>query len=74
MVCTSEDANKWCNELLDCIDKKSLADLNTYKYINKNIKDGSNYESYESDEEDISINLNLNKFILLLEIIFLFLI
>ena len=74
MVCTSEDANKWCNELLDCIDKRSLADLNTYKYINRNIKDGSNYENYENDEEDISINLNLNKFILLLEIIFVFLI
>ena len=75
MVCTSEDVNKWCNELLDCIDKKSLADLNTYKYVNRNIKDGSDYDSYESEEkEDISINLNLNKFILLLEIIFLFLI
>ena len=29
MVCTSEI---WCNELFDCIDKKSLSDLDTYTY------------------------------------------
>ena len=24
----------WCNELFDCIDKKSIADGNTYDYNN----------------------------------------
>ena len=31
LVCTSEI---WCNELFDCIDKKSVADGNTYDYNN----------------------------------------
>ena len=29
MVCTSEI---WCNEMFDCIDKKSVTDYSTYNY------------------------------------------
>ena len=37
MVCTSET---WCNEMFECIDKKSVTDYNTYK----------NYPTKSNDE------------------------
>ena len=65
-ICTSKI---WCNELFECIDKKSEADLNTYKYINDEIDIGLDYpinmNEFDDDENKGSfIILNINIFIL----------
>jgi hypothetical protein len=65
-ICTSKI---WCNELFECIDKKSEADLNTYKYINDEIDIGINYpidmNEFDDDENKGSFFiLNINIFIL----------
>ena len=51
IICTSEI---WCNELFDCIDKKSISDLNTYYYMNY----PENEEEDKKDNKSISIELN----------------
>ena len=72
-ICTSK---KWCNELFECIDKKSEADLSTYKYINDEIDIVTDYPNnlndFEDDEDKGSfISLNINIFILETIILFL---
>ena len=56
IICTSDI---WCNDLFDCIDKNSLADLNTYDY-NKRANNGV-------------INLTLNMFSIILKMIVIYL-
>ena len=51
LICTSKI---WCNELFDCINKKSEADLETYDY------DKFVIENEDSDENNKSLNLKLN--------------
>ena len=51
LICTSKI---WCNELFDCINKKSEADLETYDY------DKFAIENENSDENIKSLNLKLN--------------
>ena len=61
MVCTSD---VWCNDIFDCIDKHSVADLNSYDYIsNKNdllkrdnnnllVNDINEFENKEDNKEN----------------------
>ena len=67
LVCTSQT---WCNDIFDCIDKKSQADLNTYDYISNKTKlqnkdaenlliDDSILILEEEKNSIISFNLNL---------------
>ena len=69
MVCTTDI---WCNDMFDCISKKSTADLNTYEYLtnkqallkrdqeNSQIDDSNNF--IDEDVEENKINkLNLKK-------------
>ena len=52
LVCTS---SIWCNEMFDCINKKSTANLNSYDYI-------SNKEALkERDKKNLNVNDNVNK-------------
>ena len=60
ILCTSKI---WCNELLDCIDKMSVADLETFDY--------DNYIEEEEDNNNID-NLKINIFIFLFIILNLF--
>jgi len=71
LVCTSQT---WCNDIFDCIDKKSQADLNTYDYISNKtklqIKDAQNLFIDDSilvleEESNSIISFNLNLIILL---------
>ena len=71
LVCTSQT---WCNDIFDCIDKKSQADLNTYDYISNKtklqIKDAENLLVDDSilvleEESNSIISFNLNLIILL---------
>ena len=67
LVCTSE---VWCNELFDCINKKSKSVRDTYD--NDVIKLIEVNEEYEEDEEDKSnnyINYGLNYYIMIFTII-----
>jgi len=72
-ICTSKT---WCNEIFECIDKKSEADLSTYKYINSEIDIGCDYpinmNEYE-DDEDVGNFISLNIYIFILETIILYL-
>jgi len=70
LVCTSK---VWCNDIFDCIDKKSEADLSTYDYISNKLelqkREAKNLLIDDSLilEEKSSINsLNLNLIILLI--------
>ena len=63
IICTSKT---WCNELFDCIDKKSLADFDTYDYYNYGSNEIRNYyyEKYiekKDDSNDDSNDDNNNK-------------
>ena len=72
-ICTSKT---WCNELFECIDKKSEADLSTYKYINDEIDIGVDYPinlNELEDDEDIGSFISLNIYIFILETIILYL-
>ena len=72
-ICTSKT---WCNELFECIDKKSEADLSTYKYINHEIDIGVDYPinlNELEDDEDIGSFISLNIYIFILETIILYL-
>ena len=71
LVCTSQT---WCNDIFDCIDKNSQADLNTYDYISNKtklqIKDAQNLLIDDSilvleEESNSIISFNLNLIILL---------
>ena len=70
LICTSQT---WCNDIFDCIDKKSQADLYTYDYnFNKTKlqeKDAVNLLIDDSililEEKSSIISLNLNLIILL---------
>ena len=62
LVCTSET---WCNEMFDCIDKKSLADPDTFIFkISQN-----NGFNEAGNKEDYSLHLEFKIFIYLIEII-----
>ena len=65
IICTS---TIWCNELFDCINKKSLSDLDTYVYKNysKNF-----YDKYYSDKTDKDSIITFNLFIFYLSLLFL---
>jgi len=70
LICTSQT---WCNDIFDCIDKKSQADLYTYDYISNKTKlqekDAVNLLIDDSililEEKSSIISLNLNLIILL---------
>ena len=70
LVCTSQT---WCNDIFDCIDKKSQADLYTYDYISNKTKlqnkDAANLLVDDSifilEEKSSIISFNLNLIILL---------
>ena len=64
-ICTSRT---WCNELFECIDKKSEADLYTYKYIN-----GEAMDEIDDDYKDIANFISLNIYISILTIMLYFL-
>ena len=70
IICTSEI---WCNELFDCIDKKSVADLNTFYYENYSEDTDDTEDEKKNKSPNISITLGLNKFIFILEFLILFL-
>ena len=65
LVCTSKN---WCNELFDCIDKKSEADLDTYN--NKEITLTGEVKEEESNKKSNNNNkytyLSLNGFYIIL--------
>ena len=74
LICTSDI---WCNELFDCIDKKSLSDLTTYDYKynnkNKNLTNiGNDNGPYDDFRQYINHKYNnayyfkTNKFILII--------
>ena len=52
LVCTS---SVWCNEMFDCIDKKSTANLNSYDYISNKAA------LIARDEKNKNVNDNINK-------------
>ena len=64
MVCTSDI---WCNNMFDCIDKKSVTDENTFLYVtNKDIlleKDIYNLYLDDNTKYDLKINNNHNNII-----------
>jgi hypothetical protein len=70
LVCTSQT---WCNDIFDCIDKQSQADISTYDYITNKTKlqekDAKNLLIDDSiliiEEKSSIISLNLNLIILL---------
>ena len=70
LVCTSQT---WCNDIFDCIDKQSQADIYTYDYISNRTKlqekDAKNLLIDDSilivEEKSSIISLNLNLIILL---------
>jgi hypothetical protein len=70
LVCTSQ---VWCNDIFDCIEKKSEADLSTYDYLYNKLelqkRDSAKLEIDDSililEDKSSIISLNLNLIILL---------
>ena len=69
IICTSKI---WCNELFDCISKKSEADQKTYDYGNFFIENEDIYDEYENNDNNVNIGnfLTIKLSIILLSLLF----
>ena len=65
LVCTSKT---WCNELFDCIDKKSEVDLDTYnnKEITLTVEEKEEESNKKSNNNNKYTYLSLNGFYIIL--------